>query len=182
MRLFIILSLFIAPVFSNAQGQMLLLKKKGKVFRSYFPGSVIFYDDGFGLQRAHVDRMRNDSLFLVQYQVNRVMTPSGFPFLDTLGTYSFAVSINDIRTMAEEKHGWDWQTSGAALFGGGAVLTTGGLLTWVFSKKNTRYYARPEFVITSAALTGIGFMLMRISPSHKWRLGKKYTLQYISSQ
>lgn len=181
MRFIIIPILFFVPLLSNAQGDMLLLKKKSKVVRSYFSGSSIYFDNGFGMKQAQISRMKNDSLFLVQYQIRRVVTTSGFAFPDTLGTYGFTVAYRDIDALAEMKHGWDWQTSGAALFGGGAVVTTAGLLTWVFSKKDTRYYARPGLVISAAALTGVGYLLMQVSPAHKWKIGRKYSLQYIST-
>lgn len=164
-----------------AQRDMLLLKKNSKVIKTYFNGSTIYFDNGFGMKQAQINSIKNDSLFLIQYQIRQVGTTSGFRFPDTLGTYGFTVAYRDIDALAEMKHGWDWRTSGAALFGGGAVVTTAGLLTWVFSKKDTRYYARPALVISAAALTGIGYLLMHVSPAHKWKIGRKYSLQYIST-
>lgn len=79
-------------------------------------------------------------------------------------------------------HGWDWQTSGAALLGGGTLLTVGGLLTWVFAEKNSRYYARPELVVTAAALAGIGYLLTKTKSGKGYRIGGKYALQYISTK
>lgn len=181
MRIIIILSMVMGPLFAGAQSDMLLLKKGPKVVRSYFTGSTIYFDNGFGIKQAQISRMNKDSLFLIQYQIRQVGTASGFSFPDTLGTYGFTVDYKDIDMIADPKHGWDWQTSGAALFGGGAVVTTAGLLTWVFAKKNTRYYARPGLVISAAALTGVGYLLLRVSPVHKWKIGRKYSLHYIST-
>lgn len=182
MRLIIILGFLSLPLLSVSQGEMLLLKKNNKVFRTYYAGSSIILDEGRGLQQAQIRRLRNDSVFLVQYQVRQVMTIMGVPGLDTVGTYEFGISYSDILKIAEAPHGWTWQGTGASLFYGGGILTTAGLLTWVFAKKNTRYYARPGFVIASAGATGIGYLLMQVRAGKRFPIGKKYTLEFINTK
>lgn len=180
-RITILLGFLIAPFCSNAQGEMLLLKKKGKVFKSYYAGSDIIFDAGMGLQQAQIYQMKNDSVFLVQYDVRQVMTTLGIPRWDTVGAYRFAINYKDIRELAEAPHGWNWHSAGAVLLGGGTLLTAAGLLTWVLAKKDTRYYARPEFVGTAAALAAVGFLLQKTKSGKRWNIGKKYTLQYIGT-
>jgi len=62
--------------------------------------------------------------------------------------------------------------------GGGVLLTTVGLGTWLFSKPNTRYYASPYLVGGAALLAGIGYLLVK-SGNKAMMLGKKYSLEYI---
>ena len=56
---------------------------------------------------------------------------------------------------------FNWSGSGGALFGGGILLTTVGLGTWIFTKPNTRYYASPYLVGGAAILAGIGYLLLK---------------------
>lgn len=170
------------PFLVSAQGDILLLRKKGKVFRSYFPNSEIIYNAGSGMRQARISELKNDTLFLVEYQVSPVITSFGIPGIDTLGSYRYTIAYRDIVAVGQLKEGWTWHNTGVTLFGGGAILTTAGLLTWVFSEKNTRYYARPEFVIAAAAATVAGFLLMQVRTQHQWEIGKKYTLEYINTK
>lgn len=180
-RISILLGFFIMPFFSNAQGEMLLLKKKGKVYKSYYAGSNILFDAGMGMQEAQIYQMKNDSIFMVQYDVRQVMTTLGIPRWDTVGSYRFTIDYKDIRALAEMPHGWNWHSAGTVLLSGGTLLTAAGLLTWVLAKKDTRYYARPEFVGTAAALAVVGFLLLQTKSGKRWPIGKKYTLLYIGT-
>lgn len=182
MKILTIILFFVLPLFSTAQGDMLLLRKKGKVIRSYYPGSTLYFDAGRGIQEAQISRMENDSLFLIQYQVRQVMTTLGIPRWDTVGNYRFALDYREILQIAEMPHGWNWNAAGATLFGGGTLLTAAGLLTWVFAKKDTRYYARPGFVAASAAAAAVGFLLLQTKSGKRFTIGEKYKLQYISTK
>lgn len=173
---FTIIILF--PALINAQGNMMVLKKRAKVVQTFFEGSEIMYNSGYGMQKAHIYHLKNDSLFLVQYQVVQRMTSLGVYILDTVAAYRSAIGYRDIRSIGKEGSSF-WNSSGATLFGGGTLLTTAGLITWIFSKPNTRYYARPALVITSAALAAAGYLMMK-SSGKKMVIGKKYSLQYIS--
>ncbi len=179
MKTFFTFSLFLLiPVVMFAQGDMLLLKKRGRVVNTFFEGSEIMFNVGFGMQKANIYHMKKDSLFLVQYQVVQRMTSLGVYILDTAAAYRSAINYRDIRAIGKEGSPF-WNSSGAALFGGGTLLTTAGLITWIFAKPNTRYYARPALVITSAALAAAGYLMMK-SSGKKMVIGKKYSLQYIS--
>lgn len=181
-RILIILTLMSLPAMALAQGDMLLLKKKGKVIRSYYPGSTIYFDIGGGPQKATIYQLKNDSLFLVQYQVRQVMTTLGTQRPDTVNSYRYGFGYDEIVKLIEPARGWDWHSAGTVLFGGGTLLTTAGLLTWVLAKKDSRYYARPEFVAVSAALAGIGYLLLQTNSGKHFAIGKKYSLQYISAK
>ncbi len=98
--------------------------------------------------------------------------------LDTVSAYHFAVNYKDIISIGKRHNNFNWNASGATLFGGGILLTTAGLITWIFAKPNTRYYARPQLVIGAALIAAIGYILLK-SGNKPMKLGKKYTLHYI---
>ena len=169
---------FICQTESFAQSDLLILKKNGRTKETFFPGNRIQFSTVSRQFDAYITSIRKDSVFLVQYDIRLVPSNMGFNILDTVARYYFSIYYKDIIAFNKSK-GSFVQGSGAGLFGGGILLTTAGLITWIFAKPNTRYYARPELVIAAAALTGIGYLMM-ISGGKEYRIGKKYTMNYIS--
>lgn len=160
------------------QSDLLILKKKNRTVQSFFPGSEIVFSANYTNYDAYITSIERDSIFLVQYDVRQVPTSIGVYMLDTVAKYYFSVSYKDITAFGKNRNNFSWAASGGALFGGGILLTTAGLATWIFSKPNTRYYARPELVIGAAALSAVGYLLMKKSGNNR-TLGKKYSLHYI---
>jgi hypothetical protein len=179
MRVFFILSIAVFLASScAAQNDLLILKKNNRTVESFFPGSEMDFSTNMRYYEAYVSSIEKDSIFLVQYDVRRVYTNLGVFVLDTVAQYHFGINYRDIISFGKKRKNFDWNSSGAALFGGGALLTTAGLITWIFAKPNTRYYARPQLVIGAAALGTVGYFLMKTGNKTR-KLGKKYTLHYI---
>lgn len=174
--LFLMVNLF--SFHTHAQDDLLILKKNNRTVKTFYPGTEIDFSTATRYYEAYVTSVANDSVYLVQYDIRRVMTNVGAIILDTVAQYHFGVNYHDILSLQKKTKNFNWGGSGAALFGGGAVLTVAGLATWIFSKPNTRYYARPAFVIGSAAIATIGYFMMK-SNGKTWKLGKKYSLHYI---
>ena len=158
---------------------LLVLKKHERTIKSYFPGDEIFFNTASGNYYGYIKSIKNDSLFIVQYDIRQIQTSLGVYILDTITSYSFAVNYKEIISLGKnnQKH-FDWSASGGALFGGGIILTTVGLGTWIFTKPNTQYYASPYLVGGGALLAGIGYLLLK-SKSKGQLIGKKYSLEYI---
>lgn len=164
--------------FSFAQNDLLILKKNDRKIESFYPGSEIDFSTAERYFEAYITAIKNDSLFLVQYNVQHVLNSINVYILDTVSEYHFAINYHEIVSIGKKRKGFDLNASGATLFGGGILLTTAGLVTWIFSKPHTRYYASPQLVIGSAVLAGVGYILMK-SGNKTMVLGKKYTLTYI---
>lgn len=179
MRYLIITVLLITSVlYCSAQSDLLILKKNNRTIQSFFPGSEIKFSTDTRYYDAYITSIERDSVFLIQYDIRQVMNSIGILVTDTVASYRFGVNYRDILSFGKNTNSFDWSASGAALFGGGALLTVAGLTTWILAKKNTRYYARPSLVIGAAALTGIGYLLLKTG-HHNIKLGKKYSLNYI---
>ena len=158
---------------------LLVLKKHKRTLKSYFPGDEIFFNTARGNYYGYIKSIKNDSLFLVQYDIRQIQTSLGVYILDTITSYSFAINYKEIISLGKNKQNhFDWSASGGALFGGGIILTTVGLGTWIFTKPNTQYYASPYLVGGAALLAGIGYLLLK-SKSKGQLIGKKYSLEYI---
>ncbi len=173
----LLIGLFIAAP-CMAQSDLLILKKNNRTQQTFFPGSEMIFSTASGSYNAYVTSIERDSVFLIQYDVRQVPTNLGVYMLDTVARYRFGINYRDIISFGKDGRKFDWGASGAALFGGGTLLTAVGLGTWIFTKPNTRYHASTELVVGSAALAGIGYLLLK-SHSGGRKLGKKYTLDYV---
>jgi len=175
---FIFLSAIFIANLTMAQNDLLILKKNGHNIESFFPGREMDFSTSTRYLEGQVTGIKNDSIFLVQYNIKQIYSPNlGVFVTDTVSEYHFGINYKEIVSF-EKKRSSFLSASGGALFGGGALLATAGLITWILAKPNTRYYARPQLVITAAALAGIGYFLMK-SGNKTMALGKKYTLLYI---
>ncbi|MDQ6901669.1 MAG: hypothetical protein M3139_01500 [Bacteroidota bacterium] len=170
-----------AMLFNSSAAQpsdILLLKKNSRTIKTFFPGNQISFNTSTGFFSGLIQSIQKDSLFLVQYDIKRIPTNLGFYFLDTVGTYPFSINYKQITSFGKNKNNFDLSASGGALFGGGVLLTTVGLGTWLFTKPKSQYYASPYLVGGAAFLALVGYLLVK-SGSRGLVIGKKYSLEYI---
>jgi hypothetical protein len=164
---------------SAQASDILILKKHNRTFQTFFPGNEMTFNTSAGARSGIIRSIHDDSLFLIYYDVRQMPTNLGVYVLDTVATYPFAVNYKEITGFGKmNKNKFDWSGSGGALLGGGLLITTVGLGTWLFTKPNSRYYASPSLVGGSAALAGIGYLILK-SGNKRMPLGKKYSLEYI---
>lgn len=162
----------------NAQSDFLILKKNGKTIKSFYPGSEMTFYTSNHYHIGSVESIQKDSVYLIYYDVRTVMTTLGVYMLDTVAKYPFSVAYRDITSFQKERKNFDWGSSGAALLGGGVLLSAAGLISWIFTKPNTEYHASLQLVIGAAAIAATGYFLMK-NGKKNIKLGKKYTLLYI---
>ncbi|MEP6583418.1 MAG: hypothetical protein ABJA90_04105 [Ginsengibacter sp.] len=179
-RLLICFICLCSLLFSRAQSSdILILKKNDRTFKTFFPGNPISFTTASGYYDGFITSINHDTLFLIQYDIRQRPSNFGVYFLDTVATYRYGINykqINAFNKNIDKK--FNWSGSGGALFGGGILLTTVGLGTWIFSKPNTRYYASPYLIGSAAVLAGIGYLLIK-SGGNGLQIGKKYSLEYV---
>jgi len=182
MRLLFILSTFSISVSSFAQqGDFIVLKKNQRTIKSLFAGSSVSFTTATGTYTGRINKIERDSLFVVQYDIRKVFTNLGVYITDTITSIQTAFYYKDILTMNKPTTGFNWAASGGSLLGGGILLTTVGLGTWIFTKPGTQYHAPSQLVIGSAVLAAAGYLL---STQNRQIINfeKKYSLEYISTK
>jgi len=169
--IFILLS---SKVFSQAS-DFILLQKHGQTIASFYRGNDISFTTISGAAiNAQITSIRNDSIFLAEYIINQVPTTAGVNMLDTVGSYPYQFSYNEIKTINMGGRHFDASASGASLFGGGLLLFVGSGVVYLADKKEFS----PVLMIAGAALATLGYFLSRRS-SDGYTIGKKYKLAYI---
>jgi hypothetical protein len=166
---------------SFAQTDFIALKKKDRTVRTLFAGSQISFTTSLRTYSGRIDAIGKDSIYLLEYDVRQVPTNLGVYMLDTVATYHSEICYRDILKVRNERRGFDLGASGASLLGGGVLLTTIGLGTWIFTKPGDQYHASPKLVIGSAVLGAAGYFLLKTN-SNNYSIGKKYQLQYIRTK
>lgn len=157
----------------------IILKKKDKTIRSYYAGTQIEFVTTEGAYRdALINRIANDTIYLQEFLVRTVRTNLGFYITDTAGSFRYAYHYRQIGAIGKKQSGFNLKGSGAALFGGGIVLTAASGVVYLADRKKFS----PGLMIASAGLAGIGYLLMR-SGDKGMVIGKRnYRIEYMNMQ
>lgn len=175
---------FLSLLFSSvclAQKDFILLKKNDRTVTTLFAGSQVSFTTSLRYYSGRIDAVEKDSIYLLEYDVRQIPTTLGIYILDTVATYRTGIYYRDILKIHSKRKGFNLAASGASLFGGGILLTTIGLGTWVFTKHGDQYYASPKLVIGAAILGAAGYGLLKMN-NNNYPIGKKYQLQYIRTK
>src|SRR6476661_11135085 len=125
MRSLLIIFAITAALFAKGQANdFILLKKKDRTIRSYYPGmNIEFITTGGAYRNALITAIRHDSIFLQEFLVRQVPTTLGFSIADTAGSFRFSYHYTQIGKIGKDNKKFNVSGSGAALLGGGIVLT-----------------------------------------------------------
>ena len=177
---FSLILLMIITVFPELNAQpsdLLWLTKRGKTIRSYYQGSQIELVTTRGVYKnAVITRLYKDTLYLKESLVRTVMTQFGFYVTDTAGSYSYTYHYKDIASIGKKKSGFNLQGSGAALVGGGLLLTLASGVVYLADSDSFS----PELLKAAVGLAGLGYLIMKLS-GQAIVIGKRgYRMEYIS--
>ncbi len=162
---------------SSAQtSDFIILKKGNKTIRNIFSGTSIQFVSTTGAYRdALITSIRNDSIYLQEFLVRRVPTVYGSYMNDTVGSFRYTYHYHQVQSFGKKSNkGFNVNGSGAALMGGGILLTIASGVSYLADKDKFS----PELLGAAVALGGLGYL---ISTSGKKGIviGKKYSLQYM---
>ena len=179
MRPFIlILFLFVGFVLKAQPSDFIILKKKNKTVKIYYKGYNIEFITSSGTYRnAFIKDIKNDSIFLQEFLINRVPTSLGFYIIDTVGSFKYAYNYNEIYHFGQENKKFNLAGSGATLLGGGVLLTLASGVVYLADNKNFS----PTLLVAGAGLAAVGYFMSK-GINKGITIGKKnYRLQYINA-
>ncbi|MCY7293115.1 MAG: hypothetical protein LH615_13135, partial [Ferruginibacter sp.] len=128
-------------------------------------------------RNAVITTIKNDSIFLKEYLINRIPTTLGFFVIDTIGSYHFEYNYKQIAYFEKVNKKFNVGGSGAALMGGGTLLTLASGVVYLADKKNFS----PALMLSAIGLAGIGYLMNKAS-GKGIRIGKNnYRLQYMNT-
>lgn len=177
MKLFLPLLLLTCLYGKSQSADFLVLKKSGRTIQSFYTGSKIALQTSSGaFIDANITAVKNDSIFLQQFIIQKMPYGFGGYYIDTLESYRYTFHYKQIIALGNKaQRGFSITGSGASLFTGGILLTLGsGVVAIADSKKFS-----PALLGAAVALGGTGYLLMR-SGGKPIKLGKKYQLVYMN--
>jgi hypothetical protein len=175
-KLLLLLFVFIAAESFAQPSDFILFKQKDRTIKTFFAGGQISFTSTTGAYiEANITSIKNDTLYLKEYIIRQVPTQLGVYMLDT--TYYYAqYHYKQILSIGQSGRHFDWGSSGAALMGGGLLLTVASGV--VFLADNKKF--SPELLGAAVGLAGLGYLMTRTS-GKGMVIGKKYSLVYIKA-
>jgi hypothetical protein len=162
---------------------IVLKKKNNRTLKTYFPGtflSAVTYT-GFTLNGV-IKQIKNDSVFIEQFDVRQVPTQFGVPALDTV-VYTIRLHYQEIA-----KYLYTTNRSGSRRTGGGLlpqIMIVGGIGFIVLEVVNTLYRGESlsdgnklTVMAIAAGIAATGFLWKHLQ-NRGDRTTKKYTAVYV---
>lgn len=174
--IFILLLLFATNAYSQS-ADFIVIKKRNKTIAHYFAGNDISFvtSTGAGIN-AHITQIKNDTIYLQEFLVQKLMTNFGTFVLDTMGSYHYKYHYNQVKMIGRNKRqNFDWKGSGAVLLGGGTLITLGSGIVYLLDRQK---FSAP-LMAASAGLATLGYFMAK-GKSDAITLGKKYRLSYMN--
>lgn len=169
---------FLFPFAGHGQASdFIILKKNSKTIKYYYAGSQIEFVSASGAYRnALINQIKNDSIYLQEFYVVRRPTTFGSFILDTAGSFRYVYHYKDVYSFGPKKQkGFNVSGSGAALMGGGALLTIASGISYLADKDKFS----PGLLGAAVGLGAVGY-LMNKTAAKPMIVGKKYHLQYMN--
>jgi len=176
MKIILPLLLLLSVSCYSQSADFIVLKKNNKVVKSFFAGGNIELTTTSGAYiSALINGIKNDTLYLQEFVINYLPTTFGGYIIDTAGSFRYKFHYNQIKAIGKaQKKGFNVKGSGAALFGGGVLLTVASGVVYLADRKK---FSAP-LLIGSAALGTIGYFMSK-GGSNALMIGKKYKLVYM---
>ena len=179
MKLLLSLLLFISTPSLAQQADFFMLKKKNKTVTTYYSGMNIQLTAESGAYiDALINGMKNDTLYLQQFIVRYLPTNIGTYIVDTMGSYRYKYHYNQIVAIGKaERTNFNVKGSGAALFGGGLLLSVGSGIVYLADREKFS----STLLLSAIGLGTLGyFMIKGKKHGNAMMIGKKYKLVYMN--
>jgi hypothetical protein len=179
MKFFIPILLFVSTASFAQSADFIILKKHNKTVQTFYSGTNISFTSQSGaFINAQINGIKDDTLYLQEFIIRYLPTTIGTYIVDTAGSYRYKYHYNQIAAIGrKEKTNFNTRGSGAALFGGGALLT---LASGVIYLADREKFSAP-LLLASVGLGTLGyFMAKGKKGSSGMVIGKKYKLVYMN--
>jgi hypothetical protein len=179
MKLLLPILLLISATSFSQSADFIQLKKKNKLVTTFYSGMNISLTAQSGANiNALINGIQNDTLYLQEFIIQYQPTTFGTYIIDTVGSYRYKYHYNQVAAIGKkEKTNFNTKGSGAALFGGGVLLTLASGVVYVVDRKK---FSAP-LLLASVGLGTLGYFLAKGKKSGSGMvIGKKYKLVYIN--
>jgi hypothetical protein len=178
MKIYLLILLFISATSFSQSADFIQLKKNNKTITTFYSGmNMAFTAESGAYIDALINGIKNDTLYLQQFIIRYLPTTIGTYIVDTVGSYHYKYHYNQIVAIGQkEKTNFNVKGSGAALFGGGVLLTLASGVVYVADKEK---FSAP-LLLASVGLGTLGYFMAKGKKGSGMLIGKKYKLVYMN--
>jgi hypothetical protein len=166
------------------QGQMSdfisLRKMNDTHVASYFKGSPISFMHVNGQQiSGYIEAIRNDSIFVRQWQIQTFLTTLGTTKVDTVGYFIHKLHYKEIYSIQpDKKENWRFVRNGSIFMIAGAGYAVLNVINGAYLNQPINDPANIRSLGIALGVAGGGFILNRLYKK-KEKNGKKYKIIYV---
>lgn len=181
LRLLIVFIFFFSGYYAfSQQSDFISFKKKGRTVTNYFKGTFIeFIHTNGSYVQGVINRINNDTLFMVFNEVRMLPTYWGTVVPDTMARYDMRFHYKEIAAIPKPQKGFEYVKDGTLLkiagIGYGSLHAINALI--VRDQEDRSINPISMAVAGGLTLTGFGLKKMR---KYTYPIGNKYTIDYIS--
>ena len=179
MKFFLPILLFISTTSFAQSADFIILKKHNKTIQTFYSGTnIAFTAERGAFINATINGIKNDTLYLQEFIIRYLPTTIGTYIIDTIGSYHYKYHYTQIMAIGKkEKTNFNMKGSGAALFGGGVLLTLASGVVYVADRKK---FSAP-LLLASVGLGTLGYFMAKGKKDGGGILiGNKYKLVYMN--
>ena len=178
MKIYLLILLFISTTSFSQSADFIQLKKNNKTITTFYSGmNIAFTAESGAYIDALINGIKNDTLYVQQFIIRYLPTTIGTYIVDTVGSYHYKYHYNQIVAIGQkEKTNFNVKGSGAALFGGGVLLTLASGVVYVADKEK---FSAP-LLLASVGLGTLGYFMAKGKKGSGMLIGKKYKLVYMN--
>jgi hypothetical protein len=165
---------------SAQKGRLLLLKERGVTIRSFSVGDYINFQ--FSNQQwltGYISAIKQDTIQINQFALQRVMTQFGTYGEDTLKLGKMVLHINEIIAFSKDRgHYNSVVTNGAALQVGGAGYVLLNVINSLINNDPILEQKNIPKIIGGAVAVFAGRLLRKANPNYR-PIGKRFSLEIL---
>lgn len=179
MKLILTILLFTATTSFSQSADFIQLKKKSKTITTFYSGmNIAFTSESGNYMNAYINGIKDDTLYLQEFIIRYMPTNIGTFIIDTAGSYRYKYHYRQIKVIGQkEKTNFNTKGSGAALFGGGVLLTLASGVVYLADREK---FSMP-LLLTSAGLGTLGYFMAKGKRNGGGLvIGRKYKLVYMN--
>ncbi len=169
-----------ATCFSQVSDFIKVKKRNNRTLKTFFPGSIISCQTVYGNYIGGVVRdIRNDSVFVKEYDVRTLPNQWGVASVDTLGSYIVGIHYKDI-LMVEygKRESFGFIKNGTLFMIGGIGYAVLNLVNGKYLKESVTGKENLKSLGISLGVAGAGYLMSRVYKRNN-KAGKRYIVEYV---
>lgn len=179
----ILLLVMASTAFSQVSDFITVKKRNNRTLASYFPGSVIACETVYkNYISGIVQAVRNDSVFVRQYDIRAVPNQWGVASVDTLGSNVTGIHYKDIESVVlRKRESFGFIKNGTILIVGGVGYALLNLINGKYLKQSITGTKNLQSLRIALGVAGAGLLLNRLHAFNEHN-HKRYRIAYIRMQ